>query len=233
MTSATINFRRKPPDAFPPLLQMYDRRRSVQLGHAGTMIDRAVSLVVNRLNQHLRQRFQISDDIVAATGLTDVDGRPAPDARNRLVVFVCGLFEETSARGVSVRSSGGSTRAAVTAESIYLNVDLMFASNFDPGNYLESLKVLSQAVEFFQTTPVFDHVNAPEMDGRLDRLGLEMVNLSTDATNQIWSMHGGRYLPSVVYRMRLIAIRGGDMKAEDFLIRTPEGTATTRTSATR
>lgn len=197
------------------------------------MIDRAVILVVNRLNQHLRQRFSISDDIVAATNLTDADGRPAPDARNRLVVFVSAIFEETSARSVQVRSSGASSRAAVSAEPIYLNVDLMFASNFDPGNYLESLKVLSQAIQFFQTTPVFDHVNAPEMDGRLDRLGLEMVNLSTDATNQIWSMHGGRYLPSVVYRMRLIPIRGGDTTREDFLIRTPEGTAAPRARAGR
>lgn len=169
------------------------------------MIDRAISLVVNRLNLHLRQRFAISDDIVAVTAVTDADGRPAPDARNRLVVFVSGILVDTSARTVAIRPSGPSSLAAVTEEPIYLNVDLVLASNFDPSNYVESLKVLSEAVQFFQSTPVFDHVNAPEMDARLDRLGLEIVNLSTDSASQIWSMHGGRYLPSVAYRMRLIA----------------------------
>ena len=195
------------------------------------MIDRAISLVANRLNQHLQQRFAISDDIVAVTGLTDADGRPAPDARNRLVVFVIGIFEETSARSAAIRPSGSSSRAALTAEPVYLNVDLMLASNFDSSNYVESLKVLSQAVQFFQTTPVFDHVNAPEMDSRLDRLGLEIINLSTDAASQIWSMHGGRYLPSIAYRMRLIAISSGEMTGDDFLIRTPEGTAVIRAKA--
>ena len=95
------------------------------------MIDRAVSLVTSRLDQHLRQRFEISEEIVAVSGLTDAEGRPASEARNRLVAFIVGISEETNARIAGKRPSGNA-RSVVVAEPIYLNLDLMIASNFDP-----------------------------------------------------------------------------------------------------
>jgi hypothetical protein len=182
------------------------------------VIDRAISLVAQRLNQHLRGRFGVADDLVAVTALTDAEGKPAVAARNRLVVFVTGITHDAMARGPAGRAIGLGGRIAVGHAPVHLNVSLMLASNFDPDNYLESLKILSHAVQFFQANPVFDRLNAPEMDHSLRQLTLEIQNLETDASSQLWGTLGGRYLPSVLYRMRTIPIDAGAMVAEDLAI---------------
>ncbi len=186
------------------------------------MIDRALSLVASRLNQQLRTRFDITDDLVALTGLTDSEGKPAAGARNRLAVFVTNIAEEPAARGIAGRTGVVAGRMGINPGPVYLNVYLMLASNFDSENYAESLKVLAQAIQFFQATPVFDHSNAPEMDRRIEQLTMEINNLDPDTASQLWGTHGGRYVPSIHYKMRMIAIQSGDTTREEFVIRRPQ-----------
>jgi hypothetical protein len=183
------------------------------------MIDRAVSLVAGRLNGHLRARFGIADDLVAVSGLTDAEGKPPPGVRNRLALFVTGITHDTMARGVPGRLPIVGGRSPVNPAPVHLNVHLMLASSFDPENYLESLKILSHSVQFFQANPVFDRLNAPDMDRSIAQLTLEIENLGTDATSQLWGILGGRYLPSVPYRMRTVTIDAGALSHEDLVIR--------------
>jgi hypothetical protein len=185
------------------------------------MIDRAVTLVAQRLNNHLRQRFGVSDDLVAVTSLTDAEGKPAAAARNRLVVFVTNITHDPMARSVAPRPVAIAGRTPVNPAPIHLNVDLMLASSFDAENYLESLKILSHAVQFFQANPVFDRLSAPEMDRSLQQLSLEIHNLDLETSAQLWGTLGGRYLPSIQYRMRTIAIDAGALTAEELVIRAP------------
>jgi Pvc16 N-terminal domain len=185
------------------------------------MIDRAVGLVVQRLNQHLRARFGVSDDLAVATCPTDPEGKPVADARNRLVVFVTNITHDQMARSVAPRPAVVAGRSPVNPAPIHLNIDLMLASSFDPENYLESLKILSNAIQFFQVNPVFDRLSAPEMDRSLQQLSLEIHNLDPETAAQLWGTLGGRYLPSVQYRMRTIAIDAGALTAEELVIRTP------------
>lgn len=193
---------------------------------AAGMIDLAVSLVARRLNQHLRQQFGAPEDLVAVTGLTDGEGKPTALSRNRIAVFVTNITEETGARRAPARAGMIGGRVAVSAEPVYLNIYLMIASSYDAENYLESLKILSRAVQFFQSVPVFDHQNSPDMDDRLHQLALEIHNMDADTSSQLWGTHGGRYVPSVQYKMRLVAIGSGAVLREDFVIRQPDIAAT-------
>ena len=183
------------------------------------MIDRAVSLVASRLNDHLRARFGIADDLVVVSGLTDAEGRTPPDVRNRLAVFVTNISHDTMARGLPGRPAIVAGRSPVNPVPVHLNVHLMLASSFDAENYLESLKILSHAVQFFQANPVFDRLSAPEMDRSIEQLSFEIENLTTDASAQLWGILGGRYLPSVMYRMRTVTIDAGALSHETLVIR--------------
>lgn len=182
------------------------------------MIDRAISLLAQRLNQHLRGRFGIADDLVAITALTDAEGKPAIATRNRLALFVTNIEHDTMARGAGQRPIGIAGRLPVAQAPIHLNIHMMLASNFDPDNYLEALKILSHAVQFFQANPVFDRLNAPDLDPSLHQLSLEIENLGVDALSQLWGTLGGRYVPSVQYRIRTVAIDAGAMVAEELAI---------------
>ena len=74
------------------------------------------------------------------------------------------------------------------------------------GNYTQALKLVAHALRFFQAHPVFDRRSSPEMPAELERLVLDIENLGTQELSHLWGVLGGRYLPSVLYRMRTVVI---------------------------
>lgn len=197
------------------------------------MIDRAVGAVAQRLNDFLRVRFGVADDLATATPLVDLEGKPVAAARNQLTIFVTNITHDTMprsgfSRNEPTRDHGASGRAPVRSAPINLNVYLMLASNFDPKNYLESLKILSSAIQFFQANPVLDHANAPDLDPGLRQLSFEIHNQDTETLSQLWGTLGGRYAPSIQYKMRTVVIDSGALVDEALVILSPTGEARPR-----
>ena len=89
----------------------------------------------------------------------------------------------------------------------------MFTAYFK--NYAESLKQLSFILGCLQTKPVFDRNNTPALVG-LDtaKLIFELNTLPLEQQHYIWSMIGLRYLPSVIYRVRMLTIFERDVISE-------------------
>jgi len=58
----------------------------------------------------------------------------------------------------------------------------------------------------FQKKFAFDHSNTPSLDPNIEKLILDMDSLTLQQLHEIWSVLGGRYFPSVVYRMRMVTI---------------------------
>ena len=100
--------------------------------------------------------------------------------------------------------SGTDLRIKNPAVNLYLT--LLFTSVRHEGGYGLALQGLQQVIEFFQQKYVFDHLNTPNLDPGIDRLILEMISLNMEQLQQLWSMLGGRYHPSIAYRMRMITI---------------------------
>ena len=51
-----------------------------------------------------------------------------------------------------------------------------------------------------------NHQNAPDLVDPVEKLVFEMVNLNIQELSQIWGVHGGKYLPSVLYKTRMVTI---------------------------
>jgi hypothetical protein len=97
---------------------------------------------------------------------------------------------------------------------VCLNLRVMFAASFAAGHYAQALRLVSATVGFFQSRPLFDHHNTPDLDPRLSRLALDMENLDFAALANAWGMLGGKYLPSVLYRVRMVSIDANNVRAE-------------------
>jgi len=176
------------------------------------MLESAIGLIAAQLNQALRSAFQVSEDLVAVTNLVDANGNTPTVAGNKLVVFVANIERETVVAAQGARAAvGGGDRDVVTQTSaaVHLNLMLMFAANFGGNQYSEALKFISATVAFFQGRALFDHHNSPDLDPRIERLALEMVSLDLAELSNLWSMLGGKYVPSVLYRMRMISFDSG------------------------
>ncbi|MBL0741137.1 DUF4255 domain-containing protein [Chryseolinea lacunae] len=90
--------------------------------------------------------------------------------------------------------------------AIHLNLTLLFTSVRRTGGYGLSLQDLQNVISFFQRKYVFDHTNTPGLHVNIEKLVLDMVSLNLQQLHEIWSVLGGRYFPSVVYKMRMVTI---------------------------
>ena len=81
---------------------------------------------------------------------------------------------------------------------------LLFSSNLD--DYKEALKRISQVVAFFHSHPVFTPENAPGLDQNIEKLIMELDSINFEQLYNLWSAFGGDYLPSVLYKLRMVTI---------------------------
>jgi hypothetical protein len=81
----------------------------------------------------------------------------------------------------------------------------MFLANFPDPNYLEALRYISLVLEFFQGTQVFDKFNLPTLSTNVEKLSFEFVNFTFDELNSVWSVLGLKYMPSAVYKIKLLS----------------------------
>ncbi len=72
----------------------------------------------------------------------------------------------------------GGDAYAIVSPPIYLNLHLMFMANFAEKNYSEGLAAISVLISFFQQRPYFTPSNTPELQPGIDKLTLEMENLT-------------------------------------------------------
>ena len=103
----------------------------------------------------------------------------------------------------------------------YLALSVIFASWSRPVNkYLDGIDKLNNILVFFQqhnsffyksdnaeliTLESFNEKNETEKEN-YQRVTMETVNLGTEQLSEMWSYLGARYMPSVVYKMRLCMI---------------------------
>lgn len=188
------------------------------------MIDRAISQIAAQLNEYLSGLLGTSEELVVVSNLLGPDGSPAPNVNNRVILFLTSIDKDT----VTQRLPEGRASAFSGSQPLFLNIYLMVAANFTGANYPEALKFLSLVIGFFHRQPVIDHANSPDLDQRIDKLVLDIENTSPQAMSNIWGVLGGRYLPSVLYRVRMVAVGGGDIHGRVSPIMAPETAANHR-----
>ena len=166
------------------------------------MIDAAINHISSSINQHLMRISGSHEDVVVVSNILEQDGTVATHVNNRIVVSLVNIEKDTVP--LSQQNHGGSALHPVTAPPIHFNIYLMFASYFSGNNYQEGLKFLSNTISFFQSQSVFDQHNSPDLDRNIDKLVLDVQNLTMDDLSNLWSILTGKYLPSVLYRVRMV-----------------------------
>ena len=103
-------------------------------------------------------------------------------------------------------------RTVATSRPIHVNLYLMFASYFSGGNYQEGLKFISNTIFYLQGQSVFDQRNSPGLDSGIDKLTVEMHNLDITDLSNLWGVLSGKYLPSVLYKVRMVSVDAGAVR---------------------
>jgi hypothetical protein len=206
----------------PRHLYFYPEAELLREG-GGFMIDVAINHISGQLNQYLRRTFDLNEDVVTVSNILEQDGALASHINNKLVVFLVNV-EKDSVAG-RIQPVAATNENVVSYPPLFLNLSLMIAAHFSNSNYPEALKFLSNAIGFFQRSPVFDHQNSPDLDKRIDKLILDIENLNIKDLSSLWSILSGKYLPSVMYKVRMVVYDSGDVLTRASTITSPISTA--------
>jgi len=174
------------------------------------MINLAVQLLATQLNQYLRRTYDLTEDVVVTSNLVDIDGSAAPNINNKLVIFLTNIEKDSTPS----RHSGTHDIGKLSLKSnqpLYFNLYVMMSANFTGNNYPEALKFLSSTVSFFQQHALFNHQTTPELDRRIEKLVLDIENLSIQDLSNLWGSLGGKYLPSILYKVRMVTFDTGEI----------------------
>lgn len=102
---------------------------------------------------------------------------------------------------------------------VHLSLTLLFAAVKHDAGYGMALQNIQQVIGFFQGKFYFDQSNTPSLPTGIEKLVLELVSFNIEQLHQLWSMMGGKYHPSVAYKMNMVTIdsvtdQGGEMIKE-------------------
>jgi hypothetical protein len=167
------------------------------------MIDVALKFLVAELNGFLFARTGGEGVAVLSRVVAD-DGKVAIPVGS-LGVALVNIDEERVLKSHLPSTVLIDGKQVLLQPELKLNLTIIIAANF--AKYEDGLRQLSWVLTFFQAHPGFTRDRFPSLDPRIERFVTELSSLTFDQLNQLWSCNGGRQLPSVVYRLRLVAVQ--------------------------
>ena len=168
------------------------------------MIDAALQFLVSELNTFMLQRTGTAFGSADLRRLVDDAGKTAVP-EDRIGVCLINLDEEHSLKGQRPQPIMVNGLQVFLEPALRLNLHVIFAANFR--QYDQAVRQLSLVLTFFQSHRNFDRDSYPGLDLRIEKMAVELESLGLDQINQIWSFVGGKQLPSVVYRVRVLALQ--------------------------
>ena len=182
------------------------------------MIDVAINHIATNVNQQLMRSFGLSEDVVVVSNLLEQDGSVATHVNNKIVLSLVNIEKESAVMSQQRGGASSAMRSVVSNPPIYFNLYLMFASYFSGSNYQEGLKFISQTIGYFQGQNVFDQQNSPGLDRNISKLMMEVYNLDITNLSNLWGVLSGKYLPSVLYKVRMVMVDSNTVRSQTMAI---------------
>lgn len=91
-----------------------------------------------------------------------------------------------------------------TNPQVLVNLYVLFSVNIS--TYSTALGRISNIIKCFQSNNLFTGSAFPSLDPGIERLHLELYTMNFEQINHLWSTLGGKYLPSVLYKMKMLTI---------------------------
>lgn len=167
------------------------------------MIHTTLGILKDKLNNYFALKTEADSTLIQFIDSNNND--PLTFTNNAVTPFLINISEDRKFRNPDLYSGKlqDGIRTQVNPE-IRIELLVLFVSKFN--DYSQSLKFLSYVITFFQANRVFTQHNTPELfDENIEKLTIELVTLPLEEQNQVWHSLNTSYLPSVLYRVRLLS----------------------------
>lgn len=168
------------------------------------MLDLALKFLVKELNVFLKSRTGSDEVFAELSRLVGDDGKWSI-GENRIGFSLASIEEERTLKAQRPEQVLIDGQQVLLEPTLRLNLHFLVAARFQ--QYEQALHFLGHVLTFFQAHPQFQIDRYPSLDPRIRKLTLELLNLNYEQLNQLWAFLGAKYLPSAVYRLRLVALQ--------------------------
>ena len=171
------------------------------------MIDNSLEVLKNAVHDYLARLPQLnitSETPVQLTHVCKPDGTTAIND-NSLGLTLVNIEEERVVKSQQPFIKAQNGRVLHVNPEIKLNLYILFSANFT--QYKTGLEFLAGTIRFFQSKNVFTPNDTPALDPKIEKLIVEMESLNLEQQHHLWGLLGAKYLPSVMYKVRMITIQ--------------------------
>lgn len=179
------------------------------------MLDKIFNIIIqDHIKPYLNKKISVAtEDRVIMGNISHAGEADGDKLKNKVIMSLVNIEEDRISRPVDKfnRQNG---QVKFTNPPIFLNLYILFAANFDEGDdgkgYANALQLISYIIQFFQFQNVFSPANSPRLPDTVQELIFDLDTLSFQDLNNLWGILGSKYLPSVLYKVRLVSL------SEDF-----------------
>lgn len=168
------------------------------------MLDTALKFLKDELNTYLVTQTGSDSIHVEMSKLVDESGKYAFEL-DSIAAYIINIEEDRIFKSQVPEHIYTNGQNVVLEPELKLNLYVLFAANFKV--YDRALKYISYVLTYFQSHPSFTAVEYPALDPHIEKLTAELQSLSYDQLNQIWACIGGKQLPSVLYKVRMVSLQ--------------------------
>lgn len=188
------------------------------------MISLAAGLIRDELSRFIVNNKRNDDQIVAGdillANIAELENTEFLDLRNKVVITVVNIEEESTLKNrPNYIPNASGTGKAYNQPPVSVNLYVLFSATLgDTVNAYEfALHRVSLVIEFFQSKRLFTVQNSPQsvvgqdpaftpLEREILRLAPELYTLTFEQINHLWGALGGKQVPSVMYKIRLVEI---------------------------
>ena len=187
------------------------------------MISKALSLIISQLNQYIPPL--VGDEQVVLGNIALNEATDQNNMRNKVVLSLVNVEEESTLKNTPFQQKSPAG-VKYLYPTVYLNLYVLFTANY-PQDYDMSLKRLSSVIKFFQSRKSFDINSAQPLPGSLKfdtpedvdlYITLDLYSMTFEQVNHLWGSLGGKQMPFVMYKLRLVKLQDNKVFREMPLI---------------
>jgi hypothetical protein len=182
------------------------------------MIDKALLLIQSELNNYLSSHDLSSSTEVTVDNIAMLETSSGDNLTGKIVISVVNVEEESTLKNQRSRLRNPPTGTIYLNPPVYLNLYVLFTSNYAGATqYIAGLQRISYVIQFLQSKNSFSSqstigdssvgiTNTASSDLLNLWFTLELYTLTFEQLNHLWGSLGGRQVPFVMYKLRLVAI---------------------------
>ncbi|MBF0382487.1 MAG: DUF4255 domain-containing protein [Magnetococcales bacterium] len=171
-----------------------------------------LELVRNELDSYLRNANMSNEEMVILANIVDHNNAVFEETQGKVVMTLVNIEHDTTVSTYNRNVPGKNGQYSIVAPPMYINLYVMFFANFANKIYVDGLEKISNIISFFQQNNYFTHDTLPDLNQNIEKLNFDIVNLQLTDLNYLMGLVGTKYLPTVLYKVRMIPFVGDSVK---------------------